>query len=250
MREVAEQVITPRFQALGAGEVMEKNPGDLVTVADQEAERLITAALLADDPGVLVVGEEATAVDPGLPSRLAGAAHAYTVDPIDGTRNFVHGSADHAVMISELRDGEPVRAWILHPAHGVSYIAERGAGVYRDGVRLPAMTMPTDGLTVVTSTPRLEGRHGSLDLGPTAWSCGIDYPWLLGGRVDGILYSKGLPWDHCPGSLMVDELGGVVRFLDGSRYDVSDRALGRAGLLVACSPEAWDEVAPQVAHLY
>ena len=38
LREVAAEVITPRFRSLGEGEVMEKNPGDLVTVADREAE--------------------------------------------------------------------------------------------------------------------------------------------------------------------------------------------------------------------
>jgi len=247
MREVAEEVITPRFRALDADQVMEKNPGDLVTVADQEAERLITAALLADDPEVLVVGEEATASDPELPTRLPDAERAFTVDPVDGTKNFVHGSPDHAVMLSELRRGEVVRAWILHPAHGVAYVAERGAGVERDGVAMAPMTTPAD-LTVATSTPRLEGRHGDLDLGPTAWSCGIDYPWLLEGRVHGVLYTRGLPWDHCPGSLMVRELGGVVAYLDGTPYRVGES--GRVGLLAASSPEAWDAVAPQVADLY
>ncbi|GMA41493.1 inositol monophosphatase family protein [Mobilicoccus caccae] len=228
---------------------MEKKPGDLVTVADHEAEQLITEALLRDDPHVLVVGEEATAADPDLPKALAGAGHAFTVDPVDGTKNFVNGSPDHAVMLAELRDGEPVRAWILHPAHDVAYVAEKGAGVYRDGVRLPAMSVPADGLTVCTSSPSLEGRHGTLDLGPTAWSCGIDYPWLLEGRAHALHYTRGLPWDHAPGSLMTEELGGVVRFLDGTRYGVADGARGRTGLLAAASPDAWDEIAPQLADL-
>ena len=67
---------------------MEKRPGDLVTVADREAEVLITEALLADDPGVLIVGEEAASADPTLLDRLAVAEHAFTVDPVDGTKNL------------------------------------------------------------------------------------------------------------------------------------------------------------------
>jgi fructose-1,6-bisphosphatase/inositol monophosphatase family enzyme len=39
IREVSAEVIMPRFRALGPGDVMEKNPGDLVTVADQLAEQ-------------------------------------------------------------------------------------------------------------------------------------------------------------------------------------------------------------------
>ena len=248
VREVAQQVIVPRFRSLAAEEVSEKNPGDLVTVADQEAERLLTAALLKDDPGVLVVGEEATALDPSLPTRLAGAARAYTVDPVDGTKNFVHGSPDFAVMVSELRDGDVVRAWIHQPLHEVSYVAERGAGVERDGTPLSSMGTPA-ALTVLTSSPNREGRHGPFDLGPTAWCCGVDYPWLLEGRAHGLLYSRGLPWDHCPGSLMVRELGGVVAHLDGTPYGVGEGPR-RPGLLAASSPQAWEHIAAGVADLY
>lgn len=246
MREVAAQVVNPRFRDLADEQVMEKNPGDLVTVADQEAEKLITAALLADDPGVLVVGEEATALDPDLPGRLAGAAHAYTVDPIDGTKNFVHGSPDHAVMISELRDGEVVRAWIHQPAHDVDFVAERGAGVRRNGERLPQFSAP-ERVVACASSPSLVGEHGGLTLENTAWSCGIDYPWLATGRVHALLYTRGLPWDHAPGSLFTEELGGVVRFLDGTRYlpAVHDRT----GLLAACSAEVWDTLAPAIRPL-
>src|ERR671912_195706 len=58
-REVAAEVITPRFRSLATGEVMEKNPGDLVTVADREAEAIITARLGAAYPDAVVLGQEA-----------------------------------------------------------------------------------------------------------------------------------------------------------------------------------------------
>ena len=45
LREVAEEVINPRFRSLDSDEIAEKNPGDLVTVADREAEVLITAVV-------------------------------------------------------------------------------------------------------------------------------------------------------------------------------------------------------------
>ena len=53
IRDVADEVINPRFRDLGEGDVEEKNPGDLVTVADHEAERLLYAGLGTDnDTGV------------------------------------------------------------------------------------------------------------------------------------------------------------------------------------------------------
>lgn len=257
MQEVAAQVITPRFRALASGEVMEKKPGDLVTVADHEAEVLITAALQADDPGVLVIGEEACSADPSLLGRLAGAPHAYTVDPVDGTKNFVNGRPDYAVMVAELRDGVTVRAWIWQPETGVAYVAERGSGAFRDGVRLGSSWSPDRGgaadalaggsLRVLTSKPSYEGRHGPLTLGASAWCCGVDYPWLATSEVDAIMYTRTFPWDHAPGSLLVEEVGGVVRRRDGAPYVPGVAAPG--GLLAAASPEVWDAVASVVGGL-
>ena len=66
-------MITPRFRSLTDAQIDEKRPGDLVTVADREAEELITAALLAAYPDAVVLGEEAYAGDAGpdgpLPRR-------------------------------------------------------------------------------------------------------------------------------------------------------------------------------------
>ncbi len=92
LREVADEVIAPRFRSLSEGEVMEKRPGDLVTVADREAEVRITDRLLEAYPGAVVLGEEAFAEDRDLMDRYLAADHAFTVDPVDGTKNFVHGS--------------------------------------------------------------------------------------------------------------------------------------------------------------
>src|SRR5690242_6570951 len=136
MQDVAEQVINLRFRSLGEDQVSEKNPGDLVTVDDHEAEVLLTDALLAAYPDAVVLGEEAHAQDAALLDRYDAAEHAFTVDPVDGTKNFVHGSPDHAVMLGEVRSGQVVRGWIWQPQHGAAYVAERGAGAYLNGERL------------------------------------------------------------------------------------------------------------------
>lgn len=256
LKDVAAEVITPRFRDLERGDIMEKRPGDLVTIADHEAEELITKALLADDPSVLVVGEEATSANPRLMAQLAGADHAYTVDPVDGTRNFVYGRANHAVMVAELRHGQTVRAWIWQPELGHSYVAERGAGAYEDGVRMPqAWTGPDDPaaidpsrLRVLTSRPAYEGLRDGLVLGSSAWCCGVDYPWLARGDVDAIMYSNTLPWDHAPGSLLVEETGGVVRRADGSQYSPGET--GSGGLLAAGSDVVWQLIANRLTVLF
>ena len=233
LREVAAEVITPRFRSLSEGEVMEKNPGDLVTVADREAEVVISARLREAYPAATVLGEEAFAADHGLMDRYLAAHHAFTVDPVDGTKNFVHGSPDHAVMVAETVGGETVRAWIHQPAHGVTWVAERGAGTFRDGERMTTTPVPEgEDPRGVTSMWAL--RDHALDgLPPMRLSwvcCGVDYPRLIEGATDYIVYSRSNPWDHAPGTLLVTEAGGAVVHPDGSAY--GPRSL-RPGLVVA-----------------
>jgi fructose-1,6-bisphosphatase/inositol monophosphatase family enzyme len=233
LREVAAEVITPRFRSLAAGEVMEKNPGDLVTVADREAEELITARLTAAYPDAVVLGEEAFAADHSLMDRYAVAEHAFTVDPVDGTKNFVHGSPDHAVMVAETVAGETVRAWIWQPEHGVAWVAERGAGTWRDGERVHTVPVPDDrepqGVTSMWAMR--DQRLGDLPPMRLSWvCCGVDYPKLIEGEADYIVYSRSNPWDHAPGTLLVTEAGGSVAHPDGTAY--GPRSL-RPGLVVA-----------------
>ena len=135
MQSVAAEVITPRFRSLTDDEISEKRPGDLVTVADREAEVLLTQALLDAYPDAVVLGEEKYAEVPALMEQFLAASHGFTVDPVDGTKNFVNGSKDHAVMIAEVVDGVTERGWIWQPEHRVAWVAERGAGVRRDGER-------------------------------------------------------------------------------------------------------------------
>ena len=201
LQRVAAEVVDPRFGALARGDVATKGrPFDLVTVADREAEVAITAELRRRFPGALVLGEEAVAADASLLRAWTDAEHAFTVDPVDGTRNFVKGSPDHAVMVAELRRGEVVRSWIWQPQHRTAYVAERGAGAWRDGVRLTG------------------GASGGTRLRPTATCCGIDYPRLASGEAGWAVWPKVKPWDHAPGSLLLTEAGGWVGSPRGRAY--------------------------------
>ena len=201
LQEVAEEVVNPRFGALASGEVETKGrPFDLVTVADREAEVLITRALHAAHPAAVVLGEEAVAADPSLMRAWGAADHVFTVDPVDGTRHFVKDSPDHAVMVAELRAGEVVRSWIWQPQHHRAYVAERGSGAWRDGTRLTA-----------TGTGRRLPRF-------TGTCCGVDYPRLASGEADLAVWPKTKPWDHAPGSLLLTEAGGRVGSPRGAAY--------------------------------
>ena len=135
MRETSAEVIEPRFAALSPADVRSKAAGELVTIADIEAEELLTRILTGLLPGALVVGEEACATDPRLLDGL-GAAQAWLVDPLDGTANFVEGSDDWAVMVALCEEGRTVASWIWQPTSETMYTAEAGCGAARNGVSL------------------------------------------------------------------------------------------------------------------
>ena len=59
--ETAQKKILPRFKCLQFHEIKEKSPGDVVTVADLEAEQTLNRALSELLSGSIVVSEEEVA---------------------------------------------------------------------------------------------------------------------------------------------------------------------------------------------
>jgi fructose-1,6-bisphosphatase/inositol monophosphatase family enzyme len=248
VREVAASVVLPRFRLLAEHEIQEKGPGDLVTIADREAEALLTSGLLALRPGSRVVGEEATSADPSLLGMVGGPGEVWLVDPVDGTSNFAAGKEPFAVMVALLRDGVTVACCILNPVSGVAAVAERGAGAYIGGERVTAPTTPRPperlrGPATGRYTPeavRKVMRASAIGEVMAGHNCaGYEYPALLLDRQQFVFFWRTLPWDHSPGVLLVEEAGGVAWRLDGTPYIPGDL---RAGLLVAQNQSVWDDV--------
>jgi fructose-1,6-bisphosphatase/inositol monophosphatase family enzyme len=248
LRSVADEVIRPRFRTLSDSQIDEKKPGDLVTVADREAEELITRALLEAYPDAVVLGEEAYADDADLLPRFRKADHGFTVDPVDGTKNFVNGSPDYAVMVSEVIDGEAVRGWIWQPEHKAAWVAENGAGVRRNGEpvhRDPAGGQP-QGATSIWS--RRGRQPDGLPALIGSWiCCGVDYPKLIEGEADYLLYGHTNAWDHLPGTLMVREAGGAAVHRDGTPYSARSTS---NGLVVAADPATLERALTACAGLW
>ncbi|HJE51693.1 MAG TPA: inositol monophosphatase [Tessaracoccus flavescens] len=239
IHETAAEVITPRFRSLAESDIDSKrHKGDLVTVADTEAERVLTRRLKEVYPEALVLGEESVFEDPSLLKGVANADHAFIIDPIDGTGNFVRGDERYGSMLCELRGGVTTRGWIYQPQTERSYVAERGAGVRLNGepiIRERPQRLPLG----AASRKRVVGYSvdGRLSpIVPSSYACAFDYPNVLHGVIDFIAYNSLHPWDHLPGSLMVTELGGVSRTFDGLAYTVQTRS---KGLLVAGDTVSW-----------
>jgi fructose-1,6-bisphosphatase/inositol monophosphatase family enzyme len=246
MREAAATAIVPRFRALRDGDVIHKSAGEVVTVADREAEDIISARL-REVVAAPVVGEEAAASDPRIIAAVREAPVAWVVDPLDGTANFVAGRPEYAVMVALVRERQTVASWILRPADGTVYVAERGSGAWRNGVRLHRQPSPprTAKLRGAANTHYLDAAHRHRlkaaaallgELGTGSSCAGVDYAQLVDGGLDFVLFRRTLPWDHAPGTLLVTEAGGTARWPDGTDYKPAEM---RSGLLNAADDRSW-----------
>ena len=115
----------PHFRNLDKKDVDTKaSATDFVTIADRQAEKHLIAGLKNLLPEARIVAEENTAVH-GLPEALE-SGYVWTIDPLDGTRNFVKGDEQFCSMLGLLYDGQPVAAWIYKPLSGEAVIAHHG----------------------------------------------------------------------------------------------------------------------------
>lgn len=241
LRDAADRAIVPRFRRLGTSEIIEKSPGELVTAADRECERIVTDALLTAFPDSRVIGEEACAEAPELLDRLDDG-RIWLLDPVDGTANFAAGRRPFAVMLALLEEGRCVRSWMLDPMDGRLCYAELAGGAWIDGSRVSVSAdvpeAQTGALISHLMTPELQqtirARLNHIEIVPKLLCAGEEYPAIARGDRQASLFWRTLPWDHVPGSLFLTEAGGFVSRLDGSAYLPAD--IEGQGLLVAQTP--------------
>src|SRR5215469_4435110 len=111
-------------------QVSVKGPGEFVSAADRNAERILQAELRRAHPGYGLLCEE-SGETPGTDPR-----HRWIVDPLDGTTNFLHGIPFFAISIALERDGEIVAGIVYEPIRDEMFAAEKGQGAFVNDRRL------------------------------------------------------------------------------------------------------------------
>ena len=250
MRAVAREVVLPRFRALERHEVLEKSPGDLVTIADIEAEVQLAARLTALLPGSVAVGEEDYERNPGVLAALNAADPVWVIDPVDGTYNFAHGLACFAMIIGLCRGGETLAGWIYDPVEDRVAWTVKGEGSWLDGERLqvvrPATRADYRGSLGNRMRARLDEMReaGNSEVPGTLvrYRCvGQEYIDLAAGKLHFARYAGRLkPWDHAAGVLMHAEAGGFSQLVESrAPYTPRDGILQQP-LFLAPDAATWD----------
>lgn len=206
-------------------EVRRKADQSPVTLADEEAERLIIAALERVAPDIPVVAEEQVAAS-GLPATLA--PRYWLVDPLDGTRGFVDRSDEFSINIGLIEDGWPVLGVIGVPTQRLIYAAA-GPGTatrQRAGGQPEPIAARVPPANPVVLSSRLHGSSRRVDAylttipGAVHRQMGSAFKFCLvaeGSADHYVRYGETSEWDTAAGQAIVEAAGGSVTTVDGAR---------------------------------
>jgi 3'(2'), 5'-bisphosphate nucleotidase len=203
-----------------------KSDNSPVTAADEAADALISAGLRAAFPDVMLVTEEQAATH-----TMTGDTF-LIVDPLDGTKEFVHRRGDFTVNIALVEGGKPTRGVVYAPAKGRMFytqadgqsVEETGAldkDAIGDVIPMRVSDSNNDALLVVASKSHRDqatddyiNKYAVKDMK----SAGSSLKFCLVATGEADLYprlGRTMEWDTAAGHAVLAGSGGqVVRFDD------------------------------------
>ncbi|UWR33542.1 3'(2'),5'-bisphosphate nucleotidase CysQ [Sulfitobacter sp. W027] len=207
-------------------EVKSKSDDSPVTAADEAADAIISDGLRAAFPEVMLVTEEQAA------THSAKGDTFLIVDPLDGTKEFVHRRGDFTVNIALVEGGVPTRGVVYAPAKSRMFFTQAGGqsveevGEFaKDQVgetKVISVSNPDNtALMVVASKSHRDqatddyiGKYGVRDM--TSAGSSLKFCLVATGEAD--LYprlGRTMEWDTAAGHAVLNGAGGaVVRFDD------------------------------------
>lgn len=203
-----------------------KSDNSPVTEADEAADALIFAGLRAAFPDIEIVTEEQS------DSHSVTADRFFIVDPLDGTKEFVHRRGDFTVNIALVENGAPVLGVVYAPyRERLFYTQADGKTVEETGAFDPdvigeiseiSVTTPDNAaLTVVASKSHRDqatddyiGKYNVTDF----QSAGSSLKFCLVATGEADIYprlGRTMEWDTAAGHAVLSGAGGkVIRFDD------------------------------------
>jgi myo-inositol-1(or 4)-monophosphatase len=212
----AGNIIIRAMKRLDSVKIAEKHPNDYVTEVDQRVEQEIISIIQKAYPSHGILGEEG--------GELPGNDYQWIIDPIDGTRNFIHGFPHFAISIAIAHKNKIEHGVIYDPVRQELFTASRGKGAQLNEHRIRVSQRKH--LNECLLGTGFAYRHVTQDhsvqtqiMQAVIPICGdirragaatLDLAYVACGRLDGF-WELGLHlWDIAAGILLVKEAGGIV----------------------------------------
>jgi 3'(2'), 5'-bisphosphate nucleotidase len=239
---------------------VELKPGDEpVTVADRKASELIVSGLHSAFPGDIVISEEA-ADD----QRRLTAPRVWYIDPIDGTKDFIHGREGFSVMIGLSIDGVPQVGVVYQPVGDRLFRGAPDTGTWFVAADQPPRLLAvseTDDMNSIRLVASRSHREGIIDEVKSALnirdefnigSVGLKLGLISLGERD--LYVNPSPrckfWDTCAPEAILRHAGGRFTDLYGQPLAYRSRNTHHTRGLVASNGRLHEQVIAKLAPLF
>lgn len=229
--ELAQQAGELQRRARRDGvQVMQKGAADIVTAVDTACEDALVSAISARFPEHGIVAEEGS-------SRGSGAPVQWVIDPLDGTKNYAHGSPRCGVSIAVRIDGITEVGVIYAPFFDELFFAQRGHGakLRSGGQQTPIQvsrqvalgaSMVGSALTYAQGQRRVEPEQlarllrvfESAQAVRSQGCAALDLADVARGRLDAYFEPGLASWDTAAGALLVSEAGGMVTSFTGEPH--------------------------------
>jgi histidinol-phosphate phosphatase HisN, inositol monophosphatase family len=224
--ELAEENILKFYQNdVGVEWKADKTP---VTIADKGTEELARKFWAKETPGFGVIGEEFGIESPD-------AEFQWVIDPIDGTKSFIHGVPLFGTLIALYHKNVPIASVIRLPAMKSAVWAVNGGGAFLDGreVHASKVSQLSDALVLSGTVNTMEDKgfgEGFTKLRRSArlhrgWGDCYGYYLVAAGRAEIMVDPVVSLWDIAPFPLLMKEAGGKFSTIDGKMelFDASGK---------------------------
>ena len=192
-------------------QVFMKGDASSVTEADRKAEELIRAAITSRYPLDGLLGEE-------FEERPSGNGRRWIIDPIDGTRSFIHGVPLYGVLIALEVQGVLQLGVVHFPALGEMYHAELGCGAFYNGSPITVSSIASIAEATVVFTEKeylldFASKHPvdllRADAGLVrGWGDCYGHMLVASGRAEVAVDKIMSPWDCAALIPIISEAGG------------------------------------------
>jgi histidinol-phosphatase len=219
LADVADRVTLAAFRR--SLQVHRKADGTEVTETDIAVEVALRDRILSEYPDHTVVGEEGGTS--GAADRADGTP-VWTIDPIDGTTNFVKGNPVFATLIACSVDEQDLVGVVSAPALGTRWDGIVGEGARQDGrpVRVSEVATLAEAEVSVGAFSDIEDRIPGLLArlaATTSRQRGYGDFWayclVAAGSTDAVIEGRLNAWDLAAVRAVVEAAGGRVTDLDG-----------------------------------
>lgn len=207
---------------------------DIVTEADQQADRIITTVIENEFPDHGIFSEESEYIEGSAPYK-------WVIDPLDGTGNFAHGNPNYSVSIALLEAGVPVMGVVYVPETDELFHAIAGEAAYENDTRISTTDRDRLDESMLLSGYDPDGSflahyykeaRGVRRLGSAA----LNLCYLASGSADAVWEYDSYPWDVAAGIVIARTAGARITDVDGNPYEVTFDAERRSELLGSNGP--------------